>query len=63
MARSNQGHNMAFAQLQPLTNVPAKYQLPTPFGCRDIAWTNFSCPPIRTPWMKTIPRQPVRAVG
>ena len=31
-----------FAHLQPLTNVPAKYQLPTPYGCRDIAQTRFS---------------------
>ena len=21
--------------------VPAKYQLPTPYGCRDVAWTRF----------------------
>ena len=28
--------------LQPLNNVPAKYQLPTPYGCRDIARTRFS---------------------
>ena len=33
---------MTFAHLQPLTNVPAKYQLPTPYGCRDIARTRFS---------------------
>ena len=95
--------------LHPLTNVPTKYQLPTPYGFRDIARTRFSnsrslrqrqrsnqgqtttlqptppnqCPyqvstsytlrflryspdklfpaaqaPIRTPWVKTIPRQP-----
>ena len=30
------------AHLQPLANVPAKYQLPTPYGCRDIARTRFS---------------------
>ena len=30
------------AHLQPLTNVPAKYQLPIPYGCRDIARTRFS---------------------
>ena len=29
------------AHLQPLTNVPAKYQLSTPHGFRDIAWTRF----------------------
>ena len=42
MARSkvNQDHDVA--HLQPLTNVPAKYQLPTPYGCRDIARTRFS---------------------
>ena len=27
------------AHLQPLTNVPTKYQLPTPYGFRDIAQT------------------------
>ena len=29
------------AHLQPLTNVPTKHQLPTPYGFRDIAWTRF----------------------
>ena len=29
------------AQLYPLTNVPTKYQLPTPYGFRDIARTRF----------------------
>ena len=24
-----------------LTNVPTKYQLPTPYGFRDIAWTIY----------------------
>ena len=28
-------------QLYPLTNVPTKYQLPTPYGFRDIAQTRF----------------------
>ena len=65
------------AHLHPLTNVPTKYQLPTPYGFRDIARTRFyrsrslqtfSCrppnhAPIQTPWVKTIPRQPLRAVG
>ena len=27
--------------LQPLTNVPTKHQLPTPYGFRDIVWTRF----------------------
>ena len=27
--------------IHPLTNVPTKYQLPTPYGCRDIAQTRF----------------------
>ena len=27
--------------LWPLTNVPTKYQLPTPYGFRDIAQTRF----------------------
>ena len=30
------------AHLQPLTNVPTKYQLPTPYVLRDIARTRFS---------------------
>ena len=29
------------AHLQPLTNVPTKHQLPTPYGFRHIAWTRF----------------------
>ena len=29
------------AHLQPLTNVPTKHQLPTPYGFRDIAQTRF----------------------
>ena len=29
------------AHLQPLTNVPTKYQLPTPYSFRDIARTRF----------------------
>ena len=29
------------AHLNPLTNVPSKYQLPTPHGFRDIARTRF----------------------
>ena len=44
MARSkvkSRSHN-DIAHLQPLTNVPTKYQVPTPYGCRDIAWTRFS---------------------
>ena len=30
------------AHLHPLTNVPSKHQLPTPYGFRDIARTRFS---------------------
>ena len=33
--KSRSDHDVA--HLQPLTNVPATYQLPTPYGCRDIA--------------------------
>ena len=29
------------AHLQPLTNVPTKYQLPTPYGFQDIAQKRF----------------------
>ena len=38
MARSNQGQTMT---LHPLTNVPSKYQLPTPHDFQDIARTRF----------------------
>ena len=30
------------AHIYPLTNVLTKYQLPTPYGFQDIAWTRFS---------------------
>ena len=29
------------AHLQPPANVPTKYQLPTPYSCREIAWERF----------------------
>ena len=29
------------AQLHPLTNVPTKYELPTPYGFRDMVLTRF----------------------
>ena len=32
-----------------MTNVPTKYQLPTPYGFRDTARTNFFPPPAHTP--------------
>ena len=35
--KSRSRHNVA--HLHPLTNVLSKYQLPTPYGCRDIART------------------------
>ena len=41
MARSNQGHTMTLHTYNPLTNVPTKYQLPTPYAFRDIAQTRF----------------------
>ena len=48
MARSNvksrSDHDVA--HLHPLTNVPTKYQLPTPYSFRDIARTNFFPPPV-----------------
>ena len=67
--KSRSDHDVA--HLHPLTNVPTKYQLPTPYGFWDTARTNYfpppartpARPPIRTPWVKTIPRQPLRAVG
>ena len=58
--KSRSHHDVA--HLHSLTNVPTKYQLPTPYGFRDTGRTNFfpppTYPPIRTPWVKTIPRQP-----
>ena len=29
------------AQLHPLTNVPTKYEPPTPYGFQDMAWKRF----------------------
>ena len=37
--KSRSHHDVA--HLHPLTNVPTKYQLPTPYGFRDIAQTIF----------------------
>ena len=37
--KSRSDHDVA--QLHPLTNVPTKYQLPTPYGFRDTARTRF----------------------
>ena len=41
--KSRSGHDVA--HLHPLTNVPTKYQLPTPYGFRDTGRTNFFSPP------------------
>ena len=41
--KSRSDHDVA--HLHPLTNVPTKYQLPTPYGFRDIARTNYFPPP------------------
>ena len=38
--KSRSDHDVA--HLHPLTNVPTKYKLPTPYGCPDIARTRFS---------------------
>ena len=37
--KSRSHHDVA--HLHPLTNVPTKYQLPTPYSFRDIAQTRF----------------------
>ena len=37
--KSRSHHDVA--HLQPLTNVPTKHQLPTPYGFQDIARTRF----------------------
>ena len=37
--KSRSHHDVA--HLQPLTNITTKYQLPTPYGFRDIAQTRF----------------------
>ena len=37
--KSRSHHDVA--SLQPLSNVPTKYQLPTLYGLRDIAGTKF----------------------
>ena len=36
--KSRSDHDVA--QLQPQTNVPTKYQLPTPCGFRDKSWSD-----------------------
>ena len=33
--------NYDVAQLHPQSNVPTKYELPTPYDFRDIAWKGF----------------------
>ena len=40
MTRSQNVHNDT-AELHPSTNVPTKYEQPTPDGFRDTAWTRF----------------------
>ena len=54
--KSRSDHDVA--HLHSPTNVPAKYELPTPYGFLDTARTNYfpppALPPIRTPWVKTI---------
>ena len=37
--KSRSHHNVAY--LKPLSNAPTKYQLPTLYGLRDIAWITF----------------------
>ena len=37
--KSRSDHDVA--HLHPLTNIPTKYQLPIPYGFRDIARTRF----------------------
>ena len=37
--KSRSHHDIA--HLQPPTNLPTTYQLPTPHAFRDIAWTRF----------------------
>ena len=39
--RSNQGHIMTLHTPHPLTNVPNKFQLLTPYGFSDTGQTNF----------------------
>ena len=58
--KSRSNHDVA--HLHPLTNVPTKYQLPTPYGFWDRARKNFFPPPTRppiwTPWVKTTSLDP-----
>ena len=59
------------AQLHPPTNVPTKYQHPTPYCYWDLALTRYlptparptARPPSRTPWVKTIPQSLLRLWG
>ena len=51
--KSRSHHDIA--HLHPLTNIPTKYRLPTPYSFRGIAQTNLFPPPTQTPWVKTVP--------
>ena len=62
--------NHDVAHIQPLTNVPAKYQLRTDVHLmvseiqpRQTCFGQPIHPPIQTPWVKTIPQQPLTGVG
>ena len=63
--------NYDVAHLHPPTNVPTKYQHPTPYSCWDLARTRYlppparptARPPSRTPWVKTIPQSLLRLWG
>ena len=43
------------AHIQPLTNVPTKYQHPTPYGFQDIVKTRYCVS--RSPWQGQRPNQ------
>ena len=62
--KSRSSHDVAYLHI--LTNVPTKYQLPTPYGFWDTARTNFfplpTRRPIRSPWVKTIPRGVIKVI-
>ena len=71
--KSRSHHDVA--HLHPLTNVPTKYQLPTPYVSEIQPGQTFSRPPppppfpppehppIRTPWVKTVTMTAFKGCG
>ena len=65
MVRSNQGQTIMLQTPTPPTNVSIKYQLPTLYssGIQQRQEDCFCHQSGRTSWMKTLPAQPLNAMG